>query len=361
MTRTTQVKFPAYQWYPKDWLSSWRVMNLTPRERDAYHTLLNRAWLEENQGYLPDDDDVLKNMVRWNDKDGPGEWENVRKMFSQDTKKSPIYNERQIVELDKQKSFRESRVEAGRKGGKASSTSKAKAQLEQSSTTAQAIPSTREAKSKEQYAISNMQTGKEIEGSVELSWSCCPEDDWQCPGFCELWHMSIWRGQHARPKAYATWQTLTSKEMLLCVPAAKAQREYWLEQEFKVYLANWLSDKRFNDDYETKKQSVADQPILNADSTTTPMKTMQKYNRIKEHLPDIKCEYGVGIHMDEKTCVLPARHIRWWNPINRRFHQKSCLMTVDGFREVYALCNEHESAGLEWRPGQGTITEKAYV
>lgn len=61
-------KSPAFQFYPKDWLSSWRVQSMTPEQRGGYIQLLCHAWLQNPQGTLPDDPEILAQMSGLNDR-----------------------------------------------------------------------------------------------------------------------------------------------------------------------------------------------------------------------------------------------------------------------------------------------------
>lgn len=61
-------KSPAFQFYPRDWLSSWRVQSMTPEQRGGYIQLLCHAWLQNPQGTLPDDPKILAQMSGLNDR-----------------------------------------------------------------------------------------------------------------------------------------------------------------------------------------------------------------------------------------------------------------------------------------------------
>ena len=50
---------PAFQFYPKDYLSSRAVSCMTLEERGAYVNLLCHAWLSDDPGTLPDDPKIL--------------------------------------------------------------------------------------------------------------------------------------------------------------------------------------------------------------------------------------------------------------------------------------------------------------
>ena len=56
-------KSPAFQFYPKDWLSSQRVAAMSSAQKGVYIDLLCHAWLADDCG-LPDDDKVLLRLSK---------------------------------------------------------------------------------------------------------------------------------------------------------------------------------------------------------------------------------------------------------------------------------------------------------
>lgn len=55
---------PAFQFWPKDFLSSMRVQAMSVEEVGAYFLLLINSWLQEDQCYLPADDELLRKVSR---------------------------------------------------------------------------------------------------------------------------------------------------------------------------------------------------------------------------------------------------------------------------------------------------------
>jgi len=55
-------KSPAFQFYPKDWLSDVRVRSMTPAQRGYYIDLLAYMWLEP-EAQLPNDDELLAGLL----------------------------------------------------------------------------------------------------------------------------------------------------------------------------------------------------------------------------------------------------------------------------------------------------------
>ena len=62
---------PAFQFYPRDFLSSRAVLLMTPEERGGYIMLLCHAWLADEPGVLPNDDSLLAPLsglgARWSE------------------------------------------------------------------------------------------------------------------------------------------------------------------------------------------------------------------------------------------------------------------------------------------------------
>jgi len=106
--------------YPKDFLTSIKVQTMTTKEVGAYCLLLFNCWLQEDQGYLPNDDETLKALSKMTDK----EWEKSKNSILKNFKKkgNKIFNKRMMKELDKLKDFSLKQSENGRRGGRPSKT-----------------------------------------------------------------------------------------------------------------------------------------------------------------------------------------------------------------------------------------------
>jgi uncharacterized protein YdaU (DUF1376 family) len=104
-------KSPAFQFYPKDYLSDINVQVMSLSERGAYMNLLCHEWLE---GGLPDDDDILSILSglgkEWFGKSG----EKIRKCFT--IKSGKFINPRLEKERKNQKERKKKRSDAGKKG-----------------------------------------------------------------------------------------------------------------------------------------------------------------------------------------------------------------------------------------------------
>lgn len=80
-------KSPAFQVYPKDFLSDINVQMMSAEQIGAYTLLLFNAWIQDDQGTLPNDDKVLAELSKLNER-----WSDVgtlvKQMFEVD-KKNP--------------------------------------------------------------------------------------------------------------------------------------------------------------------------------------------------------------------------------------------------------------------------------
>ncbi|MCE9565826.1 MAG: YdaU family protein [Planctomycetes bacterium] len=129
------TKPPAFQFYPKDWLSSPRVQLMTPEQEGAYIRLLCYCW-DSGDCSLPDDDDELAVLSRL----GEG-WLNggstvVRKCFiPHPAKPGFLSNARLLEESEKQGAWKRKSSEGGKKS--AAKRAENKAILKGASTVAQ--------------------------------------------------------------------------------------------------------------------------------------------------------------------------------------------------------------------------------
>lgn len=105
------AKSPAFQFYPKDWFTSKKVMRMTPEQRGGYINLLAHEWLEDDCS-LPDDDNELAFLSGLNSR-WPECSKIIRKCFEKRGDK--LYNLRLLEEVRKQESFRKQCSDAGKK------------------------------------------------------------------------------------------------------------------------------------------------------------------------------------------------------------------------------------------------------
>jgi uncharacterized protein YdaU (DUF1376 family) len=107
---------PAFQFYPKDFLSSTVVDDMSMTERGMYITLLSKCWLD---GGLPTDMESLARMVRTKPANFEKMWRvSLFKCFVE--RNGKLQNPRLLVERRKQDEYRAKQAENGGKGGRPS-------------------------------------------------------------------------------------------------------------------------------------------------------------------------------------------------------------------------------------------------
>ena len=104
------AKSPAFQWYPRDILSSMRVQEMTLAEEGAYRRLIDYCWIN---GYVPSDP---KRAARIIGKGATVEMAQVAlAMFTQDPDNPErMYHDRLLEEEEKQNAHRQQRVDAAK-------------------------------------------------------------------------------------------------------------------------------------------------------------------------------------------------------------------------------------------------------
>lgn len=107
-------KPPAFQFYPKDWLSSPKVQLMSPEQEGAYIRLLCYCW-DSGDCSLPDNDDELAILSRMGEGWFKGGSTVVRKCFVPHPQKPGcLTNERLLSEAEKQSAWREKSAQGGR-------------------------------------------------------------------------------------------------------------------------------------------------------------------------------------------------------------------------------------------------------
>lgn len=104
-------KPPAFQFYPKDFISDINVSVMNMEERGIYITLLSYCWLE---GWLPNASSKLKRMCN-NPSNWKESWKNVKPCFYKNGNK--LYHKRLEKERKKQEEWREKSRLGGKKSG----------------------------------------------------------------------------------------------------------------------------------------------------------------------------------------------------------------------------------------------------
>ncbi len=105
------AKSPAFQFYPKDFVSDINVITMTLEQRGAYITLLSYCWIE---GSLPDDPRVLQALCNH-----PSNWDEVWFALEPCFTRSEgrLINTRLEAECKKQAEWRKKSAAGGRKSG----------------------------------------------------------------------------------------------------------------------------------------------------------------------------------------------------------------------------------------------------
>lgn len=109
-------KAPAFQFYPQDFISSLDVQLMTTKEVGAYILLLANSWIQEDQCFLPDDENILMRIARMTKEEWDGSAIAVLKKFKK--KNGKIYNTRLLKELEKQEKYQKTKSESGKSGAK---------------------------------------------------------------------------------------------------------------------------------------------------------------------------------------------------------------------------------------------------
>ena len=106
-------KSPAFQFYPKDFLSDFDVMSMTNEEVGCYIKLLCIDWLKSG---IIDDTKKIQQMLNVNEQVFDSVREHVLIKFEK--KGDKLFNPRLAEERIKQEKYRKQKAEAGKKSGK---------------------------------------------------------------------------------------------------------------------------------------------------------------------------------------------------------------------------------------------------
>lgn len=121
MSESHQPKSPAFQFYPKDFLSDSHVVGMRLPERGAYITLLCFCWLD---GSIPSDLDLLARYCQVSTAVFTRLWPALEPCFRASDLPGRLYHPRVERERRKQETYRAYKADAGQKGGRAKADSK---------------------------------------------------------------------------------------------------------------------------------------------------------------------------------------------------------------------------------------------
>lgn len=108
------MKSPAYQRYPKDYMSDGKVLRMTFEQRGIFDWLLDSCWLEDG---IPDDVGELALICGLSERKMASAWERIRGCFEPHPRKPGwLTSGRLEKERTKQAEYSEAMSEAGRKG-----------------------------------------------------------------------------------------------------------------------------------------------------------------------------------------------------------------------------------------------------
>jgi uncharacterized protein YdaU (DUF1376 family) len=104
---------PAFQFYPREFLSSQAVELMEPAALGGYIRLLCHAWISENPGHLPDDDQAMAGLSRLY-----GQWTQYRDQIARAFTVSggEWVQERMVIAREQQIAFRKSMSDNGKIG-----------------------------------------------------------------------------------------------------------------------------------------------------------------------------------------------------------------------------------------------------
>ena len=216
----TESKAPAYQWYPKDYLSDVLTTLMTLEEEGAYRRLLDHSWLE---GSIPNDMKALGRMCKGLPPERMQEiWKSLEPCFR--LKGDRWFHPRLEQERKKQKANREAKSRAGKLGAEA-----------------------RYNKGKTSSAI-GVPVAKPNSTSASASASSTTEKKTTYTAeFAEIWAV---HGRGPKQKAFAEYKKAIKEQRITHKELRQALAEYkkTFDDRFKgAHLFRWISDDRWDE------------------------------------------------------------------------------------------------------------------
>jgi hypothetical protein len=136
-------KPPFMPWFEGDFCGSFNVRKMKPLARLMYRSLLAQGWHSDNPPYIPTNEADLMLMA---DAPSPEQWaehkDTILGRFKQTDDGQWLFHPKAVREYTRALHEHHRKVEAGAKGGKQASGSRAKAELEQCSSKPQAPTTT---------------------------------------------------------------------------------------------------------------------------------------------------------------------------------------------------------------------------
>lgn len=113
MHNNSLKRFNWFSFYPNDWLTSPKIIQMTPLEECAYFRLLCYAWVDRFCS-LPNDEPALQAMAKWTPQGG--DWRDVMRCFTTHPEnKKRLCNPRLLEEWRKGHQLTEVKRAAARK------------------------------------------------------------------------------------------------------------------------------------------------------------------------------------------------------------------------------------------------------
>lgn len=241
-------KSPAFQFYPKDWLSSQKISLMSPAEEGAYIRLLCYCWDDEDCS-LPDDDTLLARISRLNEGWFNGSSILLRACFVAHPRKVGfLTNARLCAEKEKQRIWRDKSIQGGIKSGesrrkKALRTTKGGSVLLEPNGNSSFASASSSNKKDITHFQENPRTST-VDNSANFSIRF--EDFW-----------NSFPRKKDRLRALATWQkkNLDSIADVIIADVKKRSQadDTWKQKQFIPYPTTYLSGERWNDEI-TKKE-----------------------------------------------------------------------------------------------------------
>lgn len=110
-----QERVPAFQFYPKDFLSDSNVLKMSYTERGLYITLMASCWMD---GSLPSDLKELAQMLKMPAPRFSRIWHGPLSQCFQANGDGKLHHKRLDAEREKQEQFRRRQSDNGEKGGR---------------------------------------------------------------------------------------------------------------------------------------------------------------------------------------------------------------------------------------------------
>lgn len=227
-----EKKSPAFQLYPKDFLSSEKVDLMNNEQLGAYFRLICKCWINDG---LPDDEEKLAILCG-------GNWDAVKDAIMPCLKLhgNKLWNPRLLREKKSQEKNRKKKSEAGKKSASL-----------RKSRDLQGV--------KGEHVLNCVATEGQQKGNPSSSSSSSPSSNPQTPkgaktdtqeGFNEFWEM--YPKKVDKKKALAKWQTkkcyLNYGEIIIALGLQITHTWANTDKQFICGPAVWLNGEKWNDE-----------------------------------------------------------------------------------------------------------------